>query len=101
MTVKKENITKFRLDPKHPPKLTASQRKRLEAMKDEDIDTSDIPELGASFWKNAKFFHSSDGKEKISLNLDKDILAFFRKSGRGYQTRINSVLRAYVAQLNA
>lgn len=34
-------------------------------------------------------------KEYIHIGLDKDIVAWFRKSGRGYQTRINAVLRVY------
>jgi len=36
------------------------------------------------------------GKEVVTLRLDHDILAWFRQDGRGYQTRINAVLRAFV-----
>lgn len=39
-------------------------------------------------------------KEAISLRVDPDVLAFFRKEGPGYQTRINAVLRAYVEQVS-
>jgi uncharacterized protein (DUF4415 family) len=35
-------------------------------------------------------------KQPIKLRLDADILAWFRSTGKGYQTRINSVLRAFV-----
>lgn len=35
-------------------------------------------------------------KEPISIRLDDDILSFFRAEGKGYQSRINAVLRAYV-----
>jgi uncharacterized protein (DUF4415 family) len=35
-------------------------------------------------------------KEMVTLRLDPDVLAWFRKAGRGYQTRINAVLRAFV-----
>jgi uncharacterized protein (DUF4415 family) len=35
-------------------------------------------------------------KETVTLRLDPDILSWFRKDGRGYQTRINAVLRAFV-----
>jgi uncharacterized protein (DUF4415 family) len=35
-------------------------------------------------------------KERISIRLDKDILEFFRAEGRGYQSRINKVLREYM-----
>ena len=34
-------------------------------------------------------------KESVSLRLDADVLAWFRASGAGYQTRINAVLRAF------
>ncbi|MCA9903419.1 MAG: BrnA antitoxin family protein [Anaerolineae bacterium] len=35
-------------------------------------------------------------KEAISLRLDEDIIRFFKRTGKGYQTRINAVLRAYM-----
>jgi uncharacterized protein (DUF4415 family) len=35
-------------------------------------------------------------KEHTNLRIDADVLAFFRRQGRGYQTRINAVLRSYV-----
>lgn len=36
-------------------------------------------------------------KEMVSIRLDQDVLEFFRKGGKGYQTRMNSVLRHYMA----
>jgi uncharacterized protein (DUF4415 family) len=36
------------------------------------------------------------GKQAISLRVDEDVLAFFRSEGRGYQTRMNAVLRSYM-----
>jgi len=44
----------------------------------------------------AKQFNEPQKKEQITLRLDEDILNYFRKSGRGYQTRINNALRAFV-----
>ena len=38
-------------------------------------------------------------KEHMNLRIDADVLAFFRRQGRGYQTRINAVLRSYVEQV--
>jgi uncharacterized protein (DUF4415 family) len=38
----------------------------------------------------------SPSKKPISIRLDTDVLEFFQSSGKNYQTRINSVLRAYV-----
>jgi uncharacterized protein (DUF4415 family) len=36
------------------------------------------------------------GKQAITIRLDEDVLAYFRGSGKGYQTRINRILRAYM-----
>ncbi|MCX5757654.1 MAG: BrnA antitoxin family protein [Candidatus Hydrogenedentes bacterium] len=62
---------------------------------DEGIDFSDIPELGPDFWQNATS-RLPDKKTSITLRLDPDVIAWFRMSGRGYQTRINAVLRSYM-----
>lgn len=35
-------------------------------------------------------------KEMVTLRLDPEIVAWFRNDGRGYQTRINAVLKAFV-----
>jgi uncharacterized protein (DUF4415 family) len=67
---------------------------RIDAMRDEDIDYSDIPRLGPEFFKTAVIWPGN--KEQITLRLDPDVLKFFRKQGRGYQTSINSVLRKYM-----
>ena len=69
-------------------------------MKDSEIDTSDIPELDASFFARAEL-HMLQRKKAVSIRLDQDILDWFRKQGRGYQTRMNAVLRAYVEQMKA
>lgn len=68
--------------------------KRIDAMRDEDIDLSDDPELGPDFFANAILWPGP--KEQITLRLDPDVLKFFRKQGRGYQTTINAVLRKYM-----
>ncbi len=68
----------------------------LAALPDGQIDLSDTPELDENFWKNARLVMPA-GKEKVSIRLDKDILEWFRaQKDRGYQSRINAVLRAYV-----
>jgi len=68
----------------------------LAALPDDQIDLSDSPELDENFWKNARLV-MPEGKEKVSIRLDKDILQWFRaQKDRGYQSRINAVLRAYV-----
>lgn len=68
--------------------------KRIDGMKDSEIDFSDIPEQGADFFKNAILWPGP--KKQITLRIDPDILKFFRKQGRGYQTTINAVLRKYM-----
>lgn len=64
-------------------------------MKDKDIDLSDIPELDASFFKKAKL-RLPESKATITIRLDPDVINWFKKKGKGYQTRINSVLRMFM-----
>lgn len=75
-------------------KLTKKQRDAFSSIKDEDIDTSDIPELDANFWKNARIVKPQH-KKAISLRIDEDVLSWFKEQGKGYQSLMNSVLRAY------
>lgn len=63
-------------------------------MQDSDIDLSEFPELGPDFFAHAILWPGP--KKQITLRLDPDVLAFFRKHGKGYQTTINAVLRKYV-----
>ena len=53
-------------------------------------------ELDEDFWRNARIVMPRPAKEAISLRVDQDILAWFRAQGKGYQSRMNAVLRAYV-----
>jgi uncharacterized protein (DUF4415 family) len=82
-------------------RLTREQRaelKSLAVLPDEDIDTSDAPEL--LNWSDAKrglFYRPV--KQQLTLRLDSDVVAWFKKhakTGEGYQTRINRTLREYV-----
>lgn len=68
---------------------------RLDAMKDEDIDYSDIPELDEAFFRNAKIDDQPPAKQQLTIRLDEDVLSWLKARGRGYQTRINAILRAY------
>ncbi|MGQ0676007.1 MAG: BrnA antitoxin family protein [Rhodospirillales bacterium] len=50
-----------------------------------------------AWWKHARIVvPAATGKESVTIRLDRDLLAWFRKQGRGYQTKINAVLRAFV-----
>jgi uncharacterized protein (DUF4415 family) len=68
--------------------------KRVDALQDKDIDLSETPELGPDFFARAIVWPGP--KKQITLRIDPDVLAFFRKHGKGYQSTINAVLRKYV-----
>ena len=46
-------------------------------------------------WKNARMVWP-EKKIPMTVRLDKDVLVWFRSFGKGYQTRINAVLRSYM-----
>lgn len=72
---------------------------RLRRMRDEDIDLSDIPETTPEMFARAivrKGLKPVERKKQVTLRLDADVLDWFRAQGRGYQTQINALLRAYV-----
>lgn len=69
--------------------------KEIAALRDDQIDASDIPELDDAFWAKAKL-HAPRTKQAVTIRYDSDILEWFKAQGKGYQTRMNSVLRAYV-----
>ena len=71
----------------------------LRTMRDEDIDRSDVPVITPAQFARAvvrKGLKPVKPKAQVTLRIDKDVLDWFRKQGRGYQTRINALLRAYV-----
>jgi uncharacterized protein (DUF4415 family) len=68
---------------------------RLQAMTDSEIDLSDIPKIDRAIFKKM-VIRMPQPKEMVSIRLDPEVLCWFRKHGRRYQTRINSVLRSYV-----
>lgn len=64
----------------------------LRRMKDEDIDLTDIPEI--TDWSGAvvgKFYRPI--KKSLTIRVDADVLAWLKSQGKGYQTRINGLLR--------
>jgi uncharacterized protein (DUF4415 family) len=48
-------------------------------------------------WNNVKIIHPIRKKE-VHIRLDTDLLDWLKQSGKGYQTRINSILRSYMQQ---
>jgi uncharacterized protein (DUF4415 family) len=79
------------------PPLTAAdkvQLKRLAARPESEIDYSDIPPLSEEFWKNAirgRFYRPT--KTSTTVRIDSDVLAWLRSGGKGYQSRLNAILR--------
>lgn len=70
--------------------MTAAQKKRLDEI---PIDYSDIPELDDAFFKNAVQVAWPPAKAQLTIRLDSDVLAWLKSNGRGYQMRINRILR--------
>jgi uncharacterized protein (DUF4415 family) len=68
--------------------------KRLSDQQNHDIDTSDSPELDDEFFQKAEL--RVPPKQPVTLRLDADVLDWFKSQGRGYQTRINTLLRKYM-----
>ena len=68
--------------------------KRLAEMDDDAIDISDISELDDEFFQNAEL--RVPAKQPVTLRIDEDVLVWFKAQGRGYQTRINKLLRHYM-----
>lgn len=68
--------------------------KKLSDMQDDQIDTSDIPELDEEFFNTAEI--RLPNKQSVTIRLDSDVLEWFKSQGQGYQTRINHLLRKYM-----
>jgi len=73
----------------------ATNFSRLRALRDADIDFSDIPKLGKSFWKTARLI-MPEPKDRLTIRVDHDVVQWLKKGGPGYQTRINAILRSYM-----
>lgn len=81
-----------------------AQLDRLAALPDDQIDTTDIPEVSAEAWHHARrpgLYRPL--KKPVTLRLDADIVTWFKEhtQDHGYQTEINRVLRRYVAENEA
>ena len=74
--------------------ISKKRLKQLKAIKDEDIDYSDIPELEENFWQKVEV-RLPEAKTGVYIRLDGDVLDWLKSQGKGYQTRINAILRAY------
>ena len=85
------------VDLAHLPPLSEKQKAELDALAarpEGDIDTSEIPPLTAKFWTDAargRFYKPI--KASTTVRIDADVLAWLRAQGKGYQSRINAILR--------
>jgi uncharacterized protein (DUF4415 family) len=89
--MKKKNIS-------HKSRTDQTDWDRVDKLRDEDIDLSDNPEITAEMFAKAvlrKGLKPVVRKTQVTLRIDEDVLAWFKKQGKGYQTRINSLLKAY------
>ena len=91
------SIVKHEVDPANPAPLNEEQKAQLAqlaALSDQDVDTSDLPPLTDAFWQNAvrnPFYKPT--KTSTTVRIDSDVLAWLRGQGKGYQSRIDAILR--------
>jgi uncharacterized protein (DUF4415 family) len=74
-------------------KSIKSDVQRIDRLSDAEIDYSDIPALGDEFFTKAAA-PWPPVKQQLTVRLDSDVLAWLKSMGRGYQTRLNRILRA-------
>ena len=92
-----KKMIQYEVDLANPPALTVAQKaelKALDAMPESEIDYSDIPPLDEAFWKNAvrnPFYKPT--KTSTTVRIDSDVLQWLRMQGKGYQSKINAILR--------
>jgi uncharacterized protein (DUF4415 family) len=97
---------RYEVDLEKLPPLTEAQKAELQAlseMPDSEIDYSDIPPLDDAFWKKAvRNPLYKPTKTSTTVRLDSDVLMWLKSQGKGYQTRINDILRlAMLRSLNS
>jgi uncharacterized protein (DUF4415 family) len=73
---------------------------RVKALRDEEIEEAarsdpDAAPTDLEFWKRAKLVYP-EGKQPITLRVDREVLVWFKAKGPRYQSRMNAVLKAYV-----
>lgn len=94
----KANISSFELDLNNPAALTEAQQKNIVRLNgDEKVDLSDIPELDELFWKKAYRVGATGlyrpHKKIVNMYFDVDVIAWAKSKGKGYQTRLNQIVR--------
>ena len=80
-------------------KKSQTDWKRVDAMSNEEIDLSDSPEITPEMFARGvvrRGLKPRGRKVQLTLRVDNDVLEWFKSRGRGYQTQINALLRAYM-----
>lgn len=96
------NTVKYRLDLDNPSELSKAQQHELAnltTIPEEEIELNDIPELDDEFWEKAvrnPFYKPK--KASTTVRIDTDVLNWLKSQGKGYQTRINQILRNAMLQ---
>ena len=83
---------------KHISQESQTDWNRVDGLRDEDINLSDSPEVTPEMFAKAvlrKGLKPVVRKNQVTLRIDEDVLSWFKNQGRGYQTRINALLKAY------
>ena len=83
--------------------ISRTDWKRVDALEDEQIDLSDSPEVTPEMFARAVVRQGLVPvmtKEQVTLRIDADVLEWFRSRGKGYQTQINQLLRAYMHEMS-
>jgi uncharacterized protein (DUF4415 family) len=83
---------------KHISQKSQTDWNRVDGLRDEDINLSDSPEVTPEMFAKAvlrKGLKPVVRKNQVTLRIDEDVLTWFKNQGRGYQTRINALLKAY------
>jgi uncharacterized protein (DUF4415 family) len=73
--------------------VQGAARDSVDRLTDKTIDYSDIPALDESFLSKAVQMPWPPAKRQLTIRLDEDVLTWLRSLGKGYQTRINRILR--------
>ena len=68
---------------------------KVDSISEREINYSEIPELDKRFWKEAELV-MPENKTKVTIRLDNDVINWFKSHGKGYQTKINTVLKSYI-----
>ncbi len=91
-----KNTGTVRVKLKDLPPLDKADGERIAALRDDEIDFSDIPETVGVAWTRPGSLVATENKKQVSLRIDADVLSFYKSTGRRYQTRMNEVLRRYM-----